>query len=287
MSPYRTLDDLDVKGKRVLVRADLNVPMQNGRVADATRIERQSLTIRELADKGARVVVLSHFDRPKGKIVPSMSLKRGWRRRCSAGGGHKACRLFVADCIGEAAEAAVAAIAGRRSGAARKYPLPSGRGEERSRFRARARQAWRYFRQRRLLGGASRPCLDRRPGACSSFGGGPCDAGRTRAPSQGARQSRTSGAGSGRRRQNFHEDRAFAESADQSRCAGDRRRHGEHLLCGARLSDRQIAGRTRSARDRAPDHERRRDPPHRRGGGPGVQAGRGLPHHIGKRRDAA
>ena len=66
---YRTLDDLDVKGKRVLVRADLNVPMRNGQVTDTTRIERQAPTIRELAEKGARVIVLSHFERPGGKIV--------------------------------------------------------------------------------------------------------------------------------------------------------------------------------------------------------------------------
>ena len=72
---FRTLDDLDVKGKRVLVRADLNVPMKDGVVTDMPRIERQAPTIRELADKGARVIVLSHFDRPKGKVVPSMSLK--------------------------------------------------------------------------------------------------------------------------------------------------------------------------------------------------------------------
>ena len=57
------------------MRADLNVPMKDGRVTDMLRIERQAPTIRELADKGARVIVLSHFDRPKGKVVPSMSLK--------------------------------------------------------------------------------------------------------------------------------------------------------------------------------------------------------------------
>ncbi len=75
MADYRTLDDIDVKGKRVLVRADLNVPMKDDVVTDALRIERQAPTIRELAEKGARVIVLSHFDRPKGKVVPSMSLK--------------------------------------------------------------------------------------------------------------------------------------------------------------------------------------------------------------------
>src|ERR1700742_924759 len=72
---FRTLDDLDVKGKRVLVRADLNVPMADGKITDSLRIVRQAPTIRELAEKGAKVIVLSHFDRPKGKVVPSMSLK--------------------------------------------------------------------------------------------------------------------------------------------------------------------------------------------------------------------
>jgi phosphoglycerate kinase len=71
---HRTLDDLDVKGRRVLVRADLNVPVRDGRITDLTRIERLSPTIRELADKGAKVIVFSHFDRPKGKRVPHMSL---------------------------------------------------------------------------------------------------------------------------------------------------------------------------------------------------------------------
>jgi phosphoglycerate kinase len=71
---YETLDDLDVAGRRVLVRCDLNVPMQDGQVSDATRIERTAPTLKELADKGARVVVLSHFGRPKGKPVPEMSL---------------------------------------------------------------------------------------------------------------------------------------------------------------------------------------------------------------------
>ncbi len=71
---FRTLDGVAVAGKRVLVRADLNVPVRDGRITDLTRIERLSPTIRELSEKGARVVVLSHFDRPKGKRVPEMSL---------------------------------------------------------------------------------------------------------------------------------------------------------------------------------------------------------------------
>ena len=71
---FRTLDEADVRGKRVLVRVDLNVPVENGKVADTTRIERVAPTIREIADKGGKVILLSHFGRPKGPD-PKQSLK--------------------------------------------------------------------------------------------------------------------------------------------------------------------------------------------------------------------
>jgi phosphoglycerate kinase len=71
---FRTLDDLDVAGKRVVVRVDLNVPVKDGKVADDDRIVRILPTLRELADKRATAILLSHFDRPKGKVVPEMSL---------------------------------------------------------------------------------------------------------------------------------------------------------------------------------------------------------------------
>jgi phosphoglycerate kinase len=72
---FRTLDELNARGKRVLLRADLNVPVTNGEVTDRARLERLCPTIRELCDKGARVVVCSHFGRPKGKRMPDMSLR--------------------------------------------------------------------------------------------------------------------------------------------------------------------------------------------------------------------
>ncbi|MSP89696.1 MAG: phosphoglycerate kinase [Alphaproteobacteria bacterium] len=75
MRRFQTLDDLAVSGKRVLLRADLNVPVKNGRVTDATRIERLAPTIKELIAKGARVVVMSHFGRPEGKRNPAYSLE--------------------------------------------------------------------------------------------------------------------------------------------------------------------------------------------------------------------
>ena len=107
MAAFRTLDDLDVKGKRVLVRADLNVPMHDGKITDTLRIDRQAPTIRELAEKGARVVVLSHFDRPKGKVVPSMSLRPVTEPLGKAVGRAVA---FANDCVGEVAKEAVAKL---------------------------------------------------------------------------------------------------------------------------------------------------------------------------------
>lgn len=75
MAAFKTLDDISLAGRRVVIRVDLNVPVDKGMVRDATRIERVAPTIRELLDKGAAVIVLAHFERPKGKVVPEMSLR--------------------------------------------------------------------------------------------------------------------------------------------------------------------------------------------------------------------
>ena len=75
MNKLRTLDDLDVAGKRVVLRADLNVPVEDGKVGDRTRIERIVPTLRELLDQGAAIVVISHFGRPKGRVIREMSLQ--------------------------------------------------------------------------------------------------------------------------------------------------------------------------------------------------------------------
>ncbi len=72
---FRTLDNVDLMNRRVIVRVDLNVPVADGVVTDATRIERVAPTLREILDKGAALIVIAHFDRPKGKVVPAMSLK--------------------------------------------------------------------------------------------------------------------------------------------------------------------------------------------------------------------
>ncbi len=103
--PFRTLKDAgDLQGKRVLLRVDLNVPVKDGRVTDKTRIERVAPTILSLSDKGAKVALLAHFERPKGKRVPEMSLKPIAPAVAEVIGRPVG---FVDDCIGEAAEAAV------------------------------------------------------------------------------------------------------------------------------------------------------------------------------------
>ncbi len=100
----RTLDGVVVAGKRVLLRADLNVPVHDGKISDLTRLERLCPTIRELSVKGARVVVLSHFDRPRGKRVPSMSLAP-----VAAALGEVLGRKvrFAEDCVGLPAQQAI------------------------------------------------------------------------------------------------------------------------------------------------------------------------------------
>lgn len=72
---WKSLDDMDLKGKRVLVRVDINVPVEDGRVSDTTRIDRIVPTVRDILDAGGTPILLAHFGRPKGKVVPEMSLR--------------------------------------------------------------------------------------------------------------------------------------------------------------------------------------------------------------------
>ena len=103
---FRTLDDVDVKGKRVLVRVDLNVPMDNGKITDATRLERIAPTVTEIAGKGGKVILLAHFGRPKG-VDPKQSLKPVAAALAEVVGKPVA---FADDCVGDVAAKAVAAM---------------------------------------------------------------------------------------------------------------------------------------------------------------------------------
>ncbi len=105
MTGFKTLDDADLAGRRALVRVDLNVPMENGAVSDATRIDRILPTIREISGKGGKVVLLAHFGRPKGRDAKD-SLRQVAPALAHALGAPV---TFVDDCIGEDVERAIAA----------------------------------------------------------------------------------------------------------------------------------------------------------------------------------
>jgi len=106
MTAFKTIDDMELQGRKVLVRADLNVPMRDGNVTDTTRIDRTLPTLDDLLAKGAKVIVLSHFGRPKGERVPEMSLKPV-AAALEKASGRKV--VFGTDCVGEAAEQAIEA----------------------------------------------------------------------------------------------------------------------------------------------------------------------------------
>ena len=108
LSKLKSSNTADVMGKRVLVRADLNVPVKNGKVTDATRIERFMPTLHNLTHRGARVIVLAHFGRPDGKRVPEMSLRLVADKVRELAGHHPV--QFCEDCIGPAAEKAAGAL---------------------------------------------------------------------------------------------------------------------------------------------------------------------------------
>jgi phosphoglycerate kinase len=103
---WKTLDEMDLAGKVVLVRVDINVPMDGDRVTDTTRIDKSAPTVRDILAKGGKPVLLAHFDRPRGRVVPEMSLGR-IRAAVQASLGVPV--RFGADCVGQAAAAAIAA----------------------------------------------------------------------------------------------------------------------------------------------------------------------------------
>ena len=187
MTAFRTLDQADVKGKRVLVRVDLNVPMENGVVTDATRIE--------------RVAADHHRNRRQGRQGdPALAFRPAEGARsegfAQAGRAEVGARHQAAGGLRRRLHRRDGRARGRRDEDRRhslpgEHPLSPRRGKERSGFRRRARQARRHLRQRRLLGRAPRACLDRRPrpraaGLCRAR-----HAGRARGARQGARQSRS------------------------------------------------------------------------------------------------
>src|SRR5437588_10838898 len=127
MSQFKTLDDLpdELTGKKLLVRVDLNVPMEGARVTDDTRLRAMLPTVLELSDRGAIVLLLSHFGRPKGEVRPDMSTAQLVlpMHRLSA----RSVR-FIEDCQGPEAQRAVATMLPGNSGVLENAALPAGEG---------------------------------------------------------------------------------------------------------------------------------------------------------------
>ena len=249
---WKTLDDIDLDGKVVLTRVDINVPVEDGKVTDATRIERIVPTVRDILAKGGKPVLLAHFGRPKGKVVPEMSL-RVTLPALEAALGQKV--AFAEDCVGPAAEAAVAALPDGRRAAAR---------EHRASTRARRRTIPASPAALAALGDvycndafsaahrahASTEALARLLPACA----GRLMQAELEALEKALGQARAAGGRGGRRRQGLDQARAPRQPDRQGRHAGDRRRHGEHLPRGAGHRRRQVALRARPGGHRARDH---------------------------------
>ena len=252
MSAFRTLDHVDVKGKRVLVRVDLNVPVDNGVVSDATRIERMAPRHHRDRRQGRQGHPAVAFRPPEGarpEEFAEAGRRRGRPYHQAAGQIRRRLHRRNRRTRGGSDEE-------RRHRVPGEHPLLSRRGEERSGFRRRAGQARRHFRQRRVLGFAPRARLDRRAGACFA---GLCRAhlaGRAGSIRESARQAAASARGHCRRRQDFHQARSARPPVAESRRADHRRRHGQYILARARQTSRQVAGRSRSRADCAEDHGR-------------------------------
>ena len=224
--PFRTLDDASLSGKRVLLRVDLNVPTENGKVTDATRIERVASTITEIADKGGKVILLAHFGRPKGARNEEYSLKPVAAAVSDVVGRPVA---FADDCIGQVAADAIAKMNNGDILVLENTRFYKGEEKNDPALRRGDGQARRRLCQRRLLGRPPRACLDRGRRAQTAVLLRPRHAGGARGPDHRARQSRAAGRGDRRRREGLEQARTARQSDQEGRRPHHRRRHGQHL----------------------------------------------------------
>ena len=254
---FRTLDDVDVKGKRVLLRVDLNVPMENGRVTDTTRMERVGPTITEISGKGGKVILLAHFGRPKGRD-PKESLKPVAAALSQV---IKKPVGFADDCIGEAAQKAIAAM---KDGDILCLENTRFHKEEEKNDPA-------FVAELAKLGDIwvndAFSAAHRAHASTEGLGHKlPAYAGRTMqaeldALSQGAGSADQARHRDRRRRESVDQDRSAGKPRRQGRCARDRRRHGQHLPACAGRGRRQVARGEGPRRDRAAHHGKGREPP--------------------------
>ncbi len=244
---FKTLDDLtDIAGKRVLVRVDLNVPVKDGQVTDTTRIERVAPTIRELSEKGAKVVLLAHFGRPNGEPVADMSLKA----IASAVEEILDQRVyFAADCIGDKAANAIAELNDGEVLLLENTRFHKGEEKNDPDFvTALAANGDIYVNDAFSAAHRAHASTEGLAHHLPAYAGRTMQAEPKRlkrgSAIRSARSSRSSAA------PRFDQDRPSAEPREEGRRAGHRRRHGQHLPRGARRRCRKVALRARSCGDR-------------------------------------
>ena len=270
MTAFKTLDDIgNVKGKRVLVRVDLNVPVADGKVTDATRIERVAPTIIELSDKGAKVILLAHFGRPKDGPTPEFSLEPIARATAEVIGRKVG---FGADCVGDKAAAAVSAMQDGDILLLENTRFHKGEEKNDKAFTEALAKSGDIFVNDAFS--AAHRAHSSTEGLARHL---PAHAGRTM---QAELDALEAGLGNPKRpvvaivggaKVSTKID-LLTNLVEEGRRAGDRRRHGQHVPRGARHQCRQVAVRARFGRDRQADHDRRGD--------------RRLRHHlaVGRRR---
>ena len=242
MSEFRTLDDLpeDLTGKRVLVRVDLNVPMEGASVADDTRLRAMLPTILDLSDRGAMVLLLSHFGRPKGQVRPDMSTAQLVMPLSRLTG--RSVR-FIEDCQGPEAERALTTMLPGNIGILENTRFHAGE-ETNDPALARAMAALGDYYVNDAFSAAHRAHASTEGVAhlLPSFAGRAMEA-ELKALEHSARQPRAPGRRGGRRRQGVEQARRARPSGREGRSSGDRRRHGQHLPCRPRGRCRQVAVR--------------------------------------------
>ncbi len=241
LDKLKTTAGLDVRGKRVLVRADLNVPVKAGKVTDATRLERLVPGLQDLARRGAKVIVISHFGRPKGAPEAEFSLEPVADKLGELLGKPI---TFARDCIGEAAEKTVAALQPGEVAVLENLRFHKGEEKNDPEFaRALAKLGDIFVSDAFSTAHRAHASTDAITRLLPSYAGPlmmeEIDALRSVLDKPGA--SDRSG---DRRRQGVDQDSGADQPRRQGRQADHRRRHGQHFPAGARCTHRQVAGRT-------------------------------------------
>ena len=235
---WKTLDDMDLDGKVVLTRVDINVPVEGGQVTDATRIERIVPTVRDILKAGGKPVLMAHFGRPKGKVVPEMSLRVVLPALEAALGVPV---RFAADCVGAEAESAVGALAPGEVLLLENTRFHAGEEANDPEFAASLAKLGEVYCNDAFSAAHRAHASTEALGAAVAGLRRAADAGRARGAGEGAGLAGAAGGGGGRRGEGLDQARAARQPDRQGRHAGDRRGDGQHLPGGAGHRRRQVA----------------------------------------------